>query len=124
MHLIKPNHNQMKKLSFIIVLLIFLLSCEKDDNTCNSNDPLKDLAWLHELTTTFTNCSCEMSIIQATYNRQTVFYTAMTDPLCNGNIQTYVLFDCTGNAVKSYQSGDQAMEGKVTNLKVIYRCKT
>ena len=114
----------MKKLSFIIVFLVLLLSCEKDHKTCNCNDPLKDLAWLQALKTSLTNCSCEMSIIQAAYNNQTVFYTAMTDPLCNSNFQTYILFDCNGNTVKTYQSGDQAMDGKVTNPKVLYRCKT
>jgi hypothetical protein len=114
----------MKKLIIIIGFLILLLSCEKNDKTCNCNDPLKDLVWLQELKTSLTNCTCEMSVIQATYNNQTVFYTAMTDPLCNSNIQTYILYDCTGNTIKSYQSGDQAMDGKVTNLKVLYRCKT
>jgi hypothetical protein len=91
--------------------------------TCECNDPLTDLSWLRQVKNSLTNCFCETSIIQASYNKQTVFYLAMTDPLCDG-IQTYVLLDCTGNTVKSYQSGDQAMDGRVTNLKVLYRCKT
>ena len=75
----------MKKHIIIIGLLVLLLGCEKSVKTCNFNDPLKDLPWLQELKTSFTNCSCEMSIIQATYNKQTVFYSAMTDPICNGS---------------------------------------
>jgi len=108
----------------MLVFLVLLLSCDKNDTICNCNDPLQELVWLQELKTSLTNCTCEISIIQATYDNQTVFYTAMTDPLCNSSIQTFILYDCTGNAIKSYQSGDQAMDGKVTNLEVLYRCKT
>ena len=113
----------MKKLSLILVFLVLLLSCEKNDNTCNCNDPLRDLAWLKEVKTSLTNCSCEMSIIQATYNRQTVFYTAMTDPLCDG-IFPIVLLDCEGATVKSYESANQIPDNDITYKKTLYRCKT
>ncbi len=122
MYLIKPNPDQMKKLSIIIGFLILLLSCEKSVSTCNFVDPLKDLAWLQEVKTSFTNCSCEMSIIQATYNKQTVFYTAMTDPVCNG-VYPIVLRDCTGEIVKSYESINQVKDNDITNIKTLYRCK-
>ena len=118
-----PKPNQMKKLSFIFIVLIFLLSCEKNDNTCNCNDPLKDLAWLKELKNSLTNCSCEMSIIQATYNKQTVFYQAMTDPLCDG-IFPIVLLDCNGATVKSYESANQVTGNEISDRKTLYRCKT
>jgi len=123
LYFIRPKPNQMKKLSFIIFSLVLLLSCEKNDNTCNCNDPLKDLSWLKGIQTSFTNCSCEMSIIQATYNNQTVFYTAMTDPLCEG-IYSIILFDCNGDTIKAYQPGDQATYTEIANKKVLYRCKT
>ena len=113
----------MKKLSFIFILLVLLLSCEKKDNTCNCNDPLTDLAWLKELKNSLTNCSCEMSIIQATYNEQTVFYQAMTDPLCDG-IYPIVLLNCNGATVKSYESANQVPNNEITNVKALFRCKT
>jgi hypothetical protein len=113
----------MKRLSIIFVFLVLLLSCEKNDNTCNCNDPITDLAWLKELKNSFTNCFCEMSIIQATYNNQTVFYVAMTDPLCDG-IQNIELLDCKGDSIKTYEPGDQAAYNEITNRKVLYRCKT
>ena len=112
----------MKKLTIIISFLVLLLGCEKSVKTCNSDDPLKDLAWLQEVKTSLTNCSCEMSIIQATYNKQTVFYTAMTDPICNG-IYPIVLRDCTGDIVKSYESLNQVKDNDITNIKTLYRCK-
>lgn len=117
----KPNH--VKTLSFILLFLVFLLSCEKKDNACDCNDPLTDLAWLKELKTSLTNCTCEMSIIQATYNKQTVFYQAMTDPLCDG-IYPIVLHDCNGATVKSYESVNQVPDNEITNIKALYRCKT
>jgi hypothetical protein len=123
LYLIGLKPNLMKKLSFILVLLVLLLSCEKKDNTCNCNDPLADLAWLKEVKNSLTNCSCEMSIIQATYNKQTVFYQTMTDPLCDG-IYPIVLLDCNGTTVKSYESVNQVPDNEITNMKVLYRCKT
>jgi hypothetical protein len=113
----------MKKAGLVIVSLILLLSCEKYDNTCNCKDPLNDLAWLQEVKASFTNCSCEMSIIQATYNKQTVFYSTMTDPLCDG-IYPIVLRDCKGATVKSYESANQITNNEITNIKALYRCKT
>ena len=112
----------MKKFCFILVSLILLLSCEKSDNTCNCNNPIEDLTWLKEFKNSLTNCFCEMSIIQAAYNKQTVFYTAMTDPLCDG-LYPVVLLDCNGKSVKSYEPGDQALLNEVSNMKVLYRCK-
>jgi hypothetical protein len=113
----------MKKLSFIIGLFVLLLSCEKKDNSCNCKDPLADLAWLEELKSSLTNCTCEMSILQATYNNQTVYYQAMTDPLCDG-IYPVVLLDCNGTTVKSYESISQVPDNAITNIKALYRCKT
>ena len=86
LYFIRPKPNQMKKLSFIIFSLVLLLSCEKNDNTCNCNDPLKDLSWLKDIQTSFTNCSCEMSIIQATYNNQTVNVTINSSETGTGSI--------------------------------------
>ena len=113
----------MKPLRIILVSLILLFSCEKNDNICNCNDPLNDLVWLKELKNSFTNCTCEMSVIQAYYKNQIVFYTEMTDPLCDG-FQNLVLLDCKGNVAKSYESGDQSMNSEVMGRNVLYRCKT
>jgi hypothetical protein len=111
-----------KKLTFTVVSLSLLLSCEKNDNTCNCNDPLKELAWLQEVKTSLTNCFCEMSIIQATYNKQTVFYTAMTDPLCDG-LYSIVLRDCQGYTIKLYESLYQVKDNEISDIRALYRCK-
>jgi hypothetical protein len=113
----------MKKLSFIFVFLVLLLSCEKKDNTCNCDNPLEELSWLKELKASFTNCSCQISIIQATYQKQTVFYPIMNDPLCN-SYQVIVLYDCSGTTIKTYTLTDQTFGDEVTGQKTIYTCKT
>ena len=118
----KDLHSFINKLSFIVVSLALLLSCEKNDNTCNCNDPLKDLAWLQEVKTSLTNCFCEMSIIQATYNKQTVFYTAMTDPLCDG-LYSIALRDCKGDTIKLYESVYQVTDNGISDIRTLYRCK-
>ncbi len=113
----------MKKLILIFVVIVLTMSCENNDNTCDCNDPLEDLAWLNELKSSFTNCTCQMAIFQATYNNQTVFYAIMNDPLCNSNGST-VLLDCSGNSIKVYESplGD-TFSNEVTDRKELYTCK-
>ena len=112
----------MKKLSFVLILLVLLLSCEKKDTTCNCDNPLEELSWLKELKGSITNCSCQVSIIQATYQKQTVFYPIMNDPLCN-SYQVIALYDCTGSTIKSYSLTDQTFGDEVTERKTIYTCK-
>ena len=114
----------MKKSLLIFVFFILILSCEKADKVCNCNNPIEDLQWLKELKASFTNCTCQLSIIQATYDNQTVFYPIMNDPACNGIIQQINLFDCSGNTIKTYSAIDQAFGNEVTNRKTIYSCKT
>ncbi len=117
------------KRKFIILITIFIIaSCGKDENTnksvCDLTDPIEELSWLKEMKNSMTNCSCKMSIVQATYNSQTVFYTMMTDPLCDG-FQTIILLDCERKTVKTITNGEiSSYKAKETNMKVLYRCKT
>ena len=118
----------MKRLYAALLVLFFIASCSKEDETkiktCDFSDPIEELQWLKEIRNTMTNCSCELSILLATYNNQTVFYVAMTDPLCNG-VQTTTLLDCEGKVIEVIQSEKyQAFLGKVSNVKNLYRCKT
>jgi hypothetical protein len=113
----------MKKITLIFLILIVVLSCEKTNKVCNCNNPLEELPWLKELAASFTDCTCRMSIIQATYNEQTVFYPVMNDELCDG-IQQIILFDCSGDSLKIYTMEDQTFSNEVTDRSVIFTCKT
>lgn len=117
-----------KVFSKVLLVIFVISSCGKDENTgkstCDLANPIEELLWLKEIKTTMTNCSCEMSIIQATYNNQTVFYTMMTDALCDG-VQTITLLNCEGKVVENIkQDKFQTFLGKVSNVKNLYRCKT
>jgi hypothetical protein len=113
----------MKNATLIFAIFILLLSCEKTDKICNCNNPIEDLPWLKQLKSSFTNCTCQISVFQAAYKKQTAFYQMMNDPLCDG-YQQIVLLDCNGNILKSYTPNDQAFSDEVTNRKIIFTCKT
>jgi hypothetical protein len=110
------------------IALLALISCTDDDRknglqTCNF-DSIESHPWLIELKNSMTNCSCELSIIQGTYRNQTVFFGALTDPLCNG-LNTPILFNCEGRPIKSFSdsAADQKeLTDNVTRDKVLYRC--
>jgi hypothetical protein len=113
----------MKHILVISVFLVLLFSCEKDLDTCDSENPLEEIAWLRDLKASITNCSCEVSIIQAIYKSSTVFYVAITDPACNSVFNANLL-DCSGNIVKNYPNADETFQREVTERQVIYSCKT
>ncbi|UBM58289.1 hypothetical protein LAG90_15905 [Marinilongibacter aquaticus] len=65
-----------------------------------------------------------MSIIQAVYKTSVVFYTAVTDSLCNSAFSAK-LYNCQGDIIKMYGPEDRAdFEKEVTYNKVLYRCKS
>lgn len=118
----------MKRTLIILITIFIVASCGKDENTgkstCDLADPIEELPWLKEIKNSLTNCSCEISILQATYKNQTVFYTAMTDPLCDG-VQTITLLDCEGKVIRSIANDDiPSFHENATNIKALYRCKT
>lgn len=117
----------MKNILTILISLFLIAGCSKenvqDNQICTLTDPMNELVWLKDLKNTLTNCSCEMSIIQATYKKQTVFYTAMTDMLCDG-IQSYTLYNCEGKIIEVIPSDKvQSFMADVTDVKNLYRCK-
>ncbi|HLP75269.1 MAG TPA: hypothetical protein VK155_20365 [Bacteroidales bacterium] len=114
----------MKKIIPIITALLLLFSCEKENNTCNCSNPLEDLPWLTNLKNSFTNCTCRITIFQANYNKETVFYSMMNDPLCNGYMQI-ALLNCDGDPVKTFEPPvGETFNKEVTDRKELYSCNT
>lgn len=115
----------MKKLLIIVVIMTFLMSCERHDNTCDCDNPMEDLQWLEELKSSslFSNCHCGMYIMQATYRKQTVFYVTPSYYLCDGYFPI-TLMDCEGNNLKTYYDlvGEE-FSNEVTDRKEIYLCQ-
>ena len=114
------------KIIFIVIIAFFLLNCKKEKrNECNVNDPLTELSWMKELKKQVDdNCnSCEVFIIQAIYDDRTVYYTSVTDPLCN-SIFGVALLNCDGQLIKNYNDANKDdFYSQVSDRKKLYSCK-
>jgi hypothetical protein len=115
----------MKRLIVPLLGIILLLGCNKEKNeVCNLDSPLTELSWLKAMKANLDiNCiTCEMSIFQAEYNSNIVFYESLTDPVCDG-VFRIELFNCSGELVKTYDfsSADEFTQ-EVTNVKKLYSC--
>jgi hypothetical protein len=113
----------MKKVVYIFIVICLAVSCVKNESVCNCDNPVEDLPWLKELKNSYTNCTCQISIFQAIWEKQQVFYSIMNDPLCNG-YQDILLFDCNGAFLKSFTPADESFGNDVINRKILYTCKT
>ena len=118
----------MKKSLVLFTMILGMLNCCKYDSLSKteyiSNNPTEDYAWLKTVKNSLSNCSCEISIIQGTYNSRTVFFTSITDVLCDG-ITIPTLYGCDGQVVRIFTSDDfLSFHDLVTTDKVLYRCKT
>jgi hypothetical protein len=115
----------MKHIYFVVMLSLILISCEKDGDSipeCNIQDPIEELDWLKEMKNSLTNCTCQVSIVQGTYRRKTVYYLIMNDPLCNSVFGVTIL-DCHGDEVKKYGVGDEmAFNREVDLVDFLYTC--
>lgn len=115
----------MKK-NFIVLFaaLMLMMSCEKKGNECNCNNTIEDIAWLRDLKSSLTDCTCEVTIFQATYNNETVFYSAMSFFTCDG-YYPIVLRNCSGDTIKTYEPPfGEAFQNEVTNRKGLYSCNS
>ena len=116
-----------EKLCFFVALAFLLVNCGKDEkssvNDCNTENPIEELSWLKTVKDSLTDCPCQISIMQGTYMDQTVYYLALTDPLCDG-IAIPTLFNCSGKAVKQYtQDNYMDFSNQVRFDSVLYSCK-
>jgi hypothetical protein len=109
----------------LLITGIILTSCKKDNNTlpeCNVEDPIEEFDWLKEVKNSFTNCSCWISILQGRYKGGTVYYTMITDPVCNSVFEV-TLWDCNGNIVREYKTGENEIFGNEVELvRNLYTC--
>jgi len=116
----------MKKLLYALVIAISLSSCDNKEDTirhCDYSDPLEDLEWLKEFKETLTDCDIQISIFQASYNKQTVFFSMITDPLVN-SVFGAILWNCEGDVVRSFDYDEsEKFQELVTDMVVLYRCK-
>lgn len=90
----------MKKIFLLVLIFIFGISCENNDeltNTCIVSKPLEDLSWLQEKVMELEDSDSELKIYfyvsQAIYNEETVFIFPNCCPVCNTLVPVY---NCEG----------------------------
>jgi len=115
----------MRKLFYILFIFIGLICCDKKEESlsqCETSEPLKELSWLKEFKGTLTNCQIEISIFQAIYNNEVVFYTFITDPRVI-SVFGVTLWDCEGDIVREFDYDEAGIFHElVTKREVLYRC--
>jgi hypothetical protein len=117
----------MKKFLLGLSILVFgCFECTEVNTVCSDiRDNDQAPGWFKELKNDLTNCTCEISIVRATYQHQTVFYTALTDPMCNG-VNTPTLLNCDGEIIKTFTLSEADQKDFFENVidkNILYRCK-
>lgn len=117
-----------RSLQYIVVVLALTLiagTCDdKQEKTCNTDNPLEEIEWLKQIKMAF-DMDMGMSrkqIIQYRYNNQDVFLINRCEGCPNAHI---VVYDCEKNLVCEFggEHNDKPcpdFEEKATNKKVLY----
>ncbi|WP_417886985.1 hypothetical protein [Zunongwangia sp.] len=103
---------------------LLFFACSSDDDNSNTCNGTIDPQFFAELKESITSCSCETSILKGTYNNETVYYKAITDPLCYTQTH-YFFYDCKGNLIKELsneESNEYDQENNRTN-EILYTCE-
>ncbi len=124
--------NIIYRFCLIVIAVLVSYSCKEDqdkttdmkpDTICEVNNPLTQLNWLALLKEQLDgNCVCEQSIFQAKYQNQVVFYSEITDPVCD-YIFNVSIFNCQGQVVKNYDYDQfEEFNKEVIDRSKIYSC--
>ena len=110
---------------YLFLILLFVCSCDKEDDIseCNVENPIEELKWLADIANSLDGCQFKQTIFKARYNKGTVFFKLINDPLYDG-VQTTVLWNCKGDTVKEYgPNSPVSVLEEVENREEIFTCK-
>jgi len=115
----------MKKGFMYIIVALTLISCSSDesDEACNAENPF-EMPWMHEWIAELQNCACTISIFQADYKGEPVFWQLMNDPLCQSVITNVAVVNCLGEEILVLNNYDDWVEFNklVSDRRIIYAC--
>jgi hypothetical protein len=110
----------------IISAVIIFFGCNEESaltNKCNPENPLQ-MSWMAEWVGELQNCACTISIFQAEYDGEPVFWPLITDPLCQTVIENVPVYNCNGDEILTLNNNAdwQDFSEKLTGRKIIYVC--
>jgi hypothetical protein len=115
----------MKKLSLIIMLVLFGFSCqekaeEPSFEACGVQNPVKDLAWLAEITSSSepSGLGSYFYITQAEYTGETIFIMRNCCPNCNTVITAY---NCEGTLLGVVGPDSEINASLILNERTIWK---
>lgn len=116
------------KETILLLFVICFMACSKEDrykDACKPENPF-EMEWFAEWIGELQNCACTVSVFQAEYEGDPVFWQLMNDPLCQGVIENIEVRCCTGCELIVLENFDTLVEfqNKITNMKIIYSCPT
>lgn len=115
----------MKIGSIYIVIFLFLFSCktEESEGLCNPDNPF-EMVWMQEWISELQHCACTISIFQAEYKGEPVFWQLMNDPLCQSVITNVAVVNCPGEEILVLNNYDDWVEFNklVSDRRIIYAC--
>jgi hypothetical protein len=109
----------------IALIVLFALACNDKKEAAvmtKSDNPLEELSWLKNMKDSLHDCACDMSIFEAKYNNEVVYFKMMNDPLCN-SVFNITLRNYKGDVVKTYGYQDVIVFSEdVTDMEKLYTC--
>lgn len=109
-----------------VLSVFFLIGCDDKQQSltdCNPENPL-EMNWMAEWVGELQNCACTISVFQAKYDGEPVFWPLITDPLCQTIIENIPVFNCLGEEILTLNNNNdwQEFSTKITGRKIIYVC--
>ncbi|SHF09002.1 hypothetical protein SAMN05444274_103458 [Mariniphaga anaerophila] len=117
------NHFKMKKTVLAILLISFIVSCEKETSTDN-NKNVENKEWFINLKSPCDkNTTCKLKINKAFYKGDTVYYSFFTGALCDMYFSISIV-DIEGDTIKTYSGPDEieTFNSEVEFIETIYSC--
>ena len=110
-------------INFVVVFIIASCVSEKPTESCNPDNPF-EMEWLQKWIEELQHCVCTISVFQAEYKGEPVFWQLMNDPLCESIITNVSVVNCWGEEILVLISYADWIEFNkhVNKGKIIYSC--